>query len=42
MIGQRVAILLNEKRAAGKHQVQFNASSLSSGIYVYRIQAGSF
>ncbi|WP_340105627.1 BspA family leucine-rich repeat surface protein [Rhodohalobacter sp. 8-1] len=42
MLGQRIATLVNEQRAAGRHQVQFNASKLSSGTYIYRIQAGEF
>lgn len=40
--GQRVATLLNEMRPAGAHTVAFNASGLSSGIYMYRLTAGSF
>ncbi|MFO8029250.1 MAG: N-acetylmuramoyl-L-alanine amidase [Cyclonatronaceae bacterium] len=40
--GQRVTTLVNERQAAGAHQVSFDASSLASGVYIYRIQAGSF
>jgi hypothetical protein len=40
--GQLVATLVNESRAAGEHSVNFNASNLSSGVYIYRITAGSF
>lgn len=40
--GQRVATLLNERRAAGFHAVAFNAAGLSSGTYFYRLTAGSF
>lgn len=42
VIGQRVATLVNETRQAGVHQVNFNASNLASGVYFYRISAGSF
>lgn len=42
MLGQPVATLVNQQLAAGAHQVQFNALDLSSGTYIYRIQAGSF
>jgi len=38
MIGRRVATLVNEQVTAGAHQVQFDASSLSSGVYIYRLQ----
>ena len=40
MMGRRVATLVNENVVAGTHQVQFDASRLSSGTYMYRLQAG--
>lgn len=40
--GQRVATLMNETKSAGVHTVNFNAASLSSGLYIYRLQAGSY
>jgi hypothetical protein len=39
MIGRRVAILLNTPTTAGKHTIRFDASGLSSGVYVYRLTA---
>ena len=41
-VGQKIAALLNEQMSAGYHQVVFNAGNLASGIYLYRISAGSF
>jgi hypothetical protein len=37
-----VATLVNEEKPAGNYEVEFNASGLSSGIYFYKLQAGSF
>jgi len=42
MSGKEVAILLNEYKSAGKYTYTFDASSLSSGVYFYRISAGDF
>ena len=41
MLGQRVAVLVNEGRSAGRHTVRFDASGLSSGVYFYRLQTDS-
>ena len=40
--GQRVATLVNERQSAGAHQVSFDASSLASGVYIYRLQADNY
>jgi len=40
ILGQRIALLVNEPKSAGVHQVQFDASNLASGQYIYRLEAG--
>lgn len=42
ILGEEISTLVNTELKAGKHEYQFNANNLSSGIYFYRIQAGSF
>jgi ligand-binding sensor domain-containing protein len=42
MLGRKVSTLVNERQAAGAYQVSFNAANLSSGVYFYKLQAGSF
>jgi Secretion system C-terminal sorting domain len=42
VLGQEVASLLNENMKPGRHTVTFDASRLATGVYLYRITAGSF
>jgi hypothetical protein len=42
ILGSEVATLANEEKVAGKYEVNFNASTLASGVYIYKIQVGSF
>jgi len=42
ILGQRVATLFDEKQEAGYKTARWDAGSLSSGIYFYRLQAGGF
>ena len=41
VMGEEVAVLLNEEQPAGLHSVEFDASKLASGTYYYKLQAGS-
>lgn len=40
ILGKRIAILVDDQVAAGRHTVTFDAGMLSSGLYVYRLIAG--
>jgi len=40
--GREITTLLNQNLASGEHRLTFDAESLSSGVYVYRLQAGSY
>jgi len=42
VIGSEIATLINEKKPAGQYEIAFDATNLPSGIYFYRLQAGSF
>ncbi|MDG5767778.1 T9SS type A sorting domain-containing protein [Balneolales bacterium ANBcel1] len=42
LIGQQVATLVNGIRSAGWHDATFDASALSSGVFIYRIKAGEY
>jgi hypothetical protein len=42
ILGKEVATLINEQMSAGTYEATFNASQLATGIYFYRLQAGSF
>ena len=42
VMGNKVATLLQEEIVAGPHSIEFNASSLASGTYYYKLQAGVY
>lgn len=41
VLGQQIAELVNDFKSAGTYNVNWNASNLSSGIYLYRLEAGN-
>lgn len=41
-LGEEVATLVNQKQEAGRYELNFNSTGLASGMYLYKIQAGSF
>ncbi len=42
ILGSRVAVLLNDNFVPGTYEVNWNASGFPSGVYYYRLEAGSF
>jgi Secretion system C-terminal sorting domain len=42
VLGNEVTTLVNEEKSAGIYEVEFNANELTSGIYFYKMQTGSF
>jgi len=42
VIGNEIVTLVNEERALGNYEVEFDALGLPSGLYIYSIQAGSY
>lgn len=42
LLGREVATLVNEEKPSGNYEVSFDASSLASGMYLYRLQTSSF
>lgn len=42
ILGREVATLLNGEMPAGEHQLKFDASGLSSGVYIFRLEAGGY
>ncbi|MCP5064266.1 MAG: T9SS type A sorting domain-containing protein [Ignavibacteriae bacterium] len=42
ILGREVVTLVNKVQKAGRYEVQFDANNFSSGVYIYRLQSGSF
>ncbi len=41
-LGQEVATLVNEEKTAGTYSAQWNAGSVASGVYFYRLRSGEY
>ncbi|MEO8232826.1 MAG: T9SS type A sorting domain-containing protein, partial [Ignavibacteriota bacterium] len=42
MLGNEITTLVNEFRPAGSYEIEFDASKLSSGMYIYKLTAEKF
>jgi hypothetical protein len=42
VLGNEVATLVSENKPVGSYEIEFDGSELTSGVYFYRLQAGSF
>ncbi len=42
LLGRETAVLVNELKMNGEYNIEFDASGLASGVYVYRMKAGNF
>jgi hypothetical protein len=42
VLGNEVATLVNEELQSGSYEINFDATYLTSGIYFYKLQSGSF
>lgn len=42
MLGEKITELLNEVKSAGTYDINFDGNGLSSGMYLYRLEAGDF
>ena len=42
VLGKEVKVLLNERKPKGSYRIEFDASTLPSGIYFYRLQSGNY
>jgi hypothetical protein len=42
ILEREVSVLVNERKNAGVYEVKFDGANLASGVYFYRLQAGTY
>jgi len=42
ILGAEIATLVNEEKTAGRYEINFDAGSLASGVYLYRLNVNDF
>jgi flagellar hook assembly protein FlgD len=42
ILGREITTLISKELSAGNHEWEWNAANMPSGVYYYRLQAGSF
>lgn len=42
LLGEEVSTIVNQIQSAGNYQIKWNAEKLTSGVYIYRLEAGNF
>ena len=42
LLGQEIATLVNQEKPAGNYEVNFNATNLPSGVYIYKMKSGDY
>jgi hypothetical protein len=42
LLGKEIKTLVNEEKPIGNYEIEFDGSSLASGVYFYRIQSDNF
>ena len=42
VLGSEITTLVNEEKPVGNYELEFNATDLPSGVYLYKLQVGSF
>ena len=42
ILGNEIATLVNEEKPTGRYEVNFNASALVSGVYIYKLESAEY